>query len=141
MIKVEEIAEKYKGYEVDEEKLKEFLVPPKPKSIYELKDKDKYWYISDACCIRNTTWDDDAIDWNRRKIGNCFLTKEEAEFEVETILLKYGRREFKYGENNLCMFYKHEEQEIAIANESIYQNQGTIYFDNYDLCKQAIKEA
>ena len=25
MIKVEEIAEKYKGYEVDEEKLKEFL--------------------------------------------------------------------------------------------------------------------
>ena len=30
MIKVEEIAEKYKGYEVDEEKLKEFLTPPKP---------------------------------------------------------------------------------------------------------------
>ena len=39
------------------------------------------------------------------------------------------------------MFYKHEEQEVAIANESIYQNQGTIYFDNYDLCKQAIEEA
>lgn len=37
MIKVEEIIEKYKGYEVDEEKLKEFLPPPKPKTVYELK--------------------------------------------------------------------------------------------------------
>jgi hypothetical protein len=37
MIKVEEIIEKYKGYEVDEEKLKEFLTPPKPKTVYELK--------------------------------------------------------------------------------------------------------
>lgn len=61
--------------------------------------------------------------------------------KIEGILLKYGRREFKYDENNVCMFYKHEEQEVAIANESIYQNQGTIYFDNYDLCKQAIEEA
>ena len=61
--------------------------------------------------------------------------------KIEGILLKYGRREFKYDENNVCMFYKHEEQEVAIANESIYQNQGTIYFDNYDLCKQTIEEA
>lgn len=47
MIKVEEIAEKYKGYEVDEEKLKEFLTPPKPKTVWDLKESDKYWYISD----------------------------------------------------------------------------------------------
>ena len=37
MIKVEEIAKKYKGYEVDEEKLKEFLTPPKPKTVWDLK--------------------------------------------------------------------------------------------------------
>lgn len=35
MIKVEEIAKKYKGYEVDEEKLKEFLTPPKPKTVWD----------------------------------------------------------------------------------------------------------
>ena len=39
MIKVEEIAKKYKGYEVDEEKLKEFLTPPKPKTVWDLKKR------------------------------------------------------------------------------------------------------
>ena len=43
MIKVEEIAKKYKGYEVDEEKLKEFLTPPKPKTVWDLKKGDIYW--------------------------------------------------------------------------------------------------
>ena len=79
-------------------------------------------------------------------MGNCFLTEKEAEFEVErrkieAILLKYGRRKFKDCKDNVYMFYKYEEQEIAIANETIYQNQGTIYFETYYHCEQAIDEA
>lgn len=146
MIKVEEIAEKYKGYEVDEEKLKEFLIPPKPRTVWDLKYHDTYYNIMADGHVYANSWDNCEVDSDLRNIGNCFLTKEEAKFEVErrkveAIMLKYGRREFKYDENNVCMFYKHEEQEVAIANESIYQNQGTIYFDKYDLCKQAIEEA
>ena len=146
MIKVEEIVEKYKGYEVDEEKLKEFLIPPKPKTVWDLKIGDRYWFLDSYGTVRDCVLGNGVIDNGRRAIGNCFLTREEAQVEVErrkieAIMLKYGRREFKYDENNVCMFYKHEEQEVAIANESIYQNQGTIYFDKYDLCKQAIEEA
>ena len=97
MIKVEEIAKKYKGYEVDEEKLKEFLTPPKPKTVYELKKVDKYYYIDTFGTACSDIWDNDEIDNGRREIGNCFLTKEDAEFEVErrkieAILLKYGKK-------------------------------------------------
>lgn len=146
MIKVEEIVEKYKGYEVDEEKLKEFLVPPKPKTVWDLKIKDNYWYINDYNDNVKATWDNVMIDNYRRNMGNCFLTKEEAEFEVErrrveAILLKYGRRKFKYSENNYYMDCEDREQPFEIYCCSYSQTQGVIYFDTEELCQKAIDEA
>ena len=146
MIKVEEIVEKYKGYEVDEEKLKEFLVPPKPKTVWDLKIKDNYWYINDYNDNVKATWDNVMIDNYRRNMGNCFLTKEEAEFEVErrrveAILLKYGRREFKYDEENYQLSYVYDDYRIDIDMYALYQNQGCIFFDTEELCQQAIDEA
>lgn len=146
MIKVEEIVEKYKGYEVDEEKLKEFLTPPKPKTVWDLKNKDNYWYINDYNANVRATWDNVMIDDYRRNMGNCFLTKEEAKFEVErrkveAILLKYGRREFKYDENNCYMYYIHDESSIEISYYKSCQDLGAIYFDTEELCRKAIDEA
>ena len=67
MIKVEEIAEKYKGYEVDEEKLKEFLTPPTPKTVWNLKNGDRYyWSIDSYGNVYNETWKNDVIDNGRR---------------------------------------------------------------------------
>ena len=146
MIKVEEIAEKYKGYEVNEEKLKEFLVPPKPKTVWDLKDKDDYWYINDYNNNVKATWDNVRIDNYRRNMGNCFLTEKEAEFEVErrkveAILLKYGRKEFKYGERNYYFFYGHEDELIRKTIVDVCQSQGIIFFDTEELCQEAIEEA
>lgn len=109
MIKVEEIAEKYKGYEVDEEKLKEFLTPPKPKTVWDLKESDKYWYISDYGQICKSTWTNFECEIIRRAIGNCFLTKKEGEFEVErrkveTTLLKYGKKAKVLKMKNILFF-------------------------------------
>lgn len=142
MIKVEEIAEKYKGYEVDEEKLKEFLIPPKPN----LKYGDRYWFIDSYGNVCTGIWKNDKVDNGRRTIGNCFLTKEEAEFEVErrkveAILLKYGSRDFEYSENNNYMYYEHGESSIEIGHYRSCQDQGGIYFDTEELCQQAIDEA
>ncbi|MCB7554093.1 hypothetical protein LI033_06040 [bacterium TM223] len=146
MIKVEEIAEKYKGYEVDEEKLKEFLTPPKPKTVWDLKESDKYWYISDYGQICKSTWTNFECEIIRRAIGNCFLTKKEGEFEVErrkveTILLKYGRREYKSKDNYYmyCDYYQSPSIEINWCGSA--QNQGTIYYDTKELLDQAIEEA
>ena len=146
MIKVEEIAEKYKGYETDEEKLKEFLTLPKPKTVYELKKGDKYYYIDTFGTACSDIWDNDEIDNGRREIGNCFLTKEDAEFEVErrkvkTILLKYGRRKLKYSEDNYYMDCEDREQPFEIYCCSYSQTQGVIYFDTEELCQKAIEEA
>ena len=111
MVKVEEIAEKYKDYEVDEEELKEILVQPKPKTVWDLKEGYRYWWIDTKGIVHSALWMDcNGVDKEvhilRRAFGNCFLTKEEAEFEVmkrkvETSLLKYGRREFKPHQDNL----------------------------------------
>ena len=145
MIKVEEIAEKYKGYEVDEEKLKEFLTPPKPKTVWDLKESDKYWYISDYGQVCKNTWAGFECEIIRRAIGNCFLTKKEGEFEVErrkveVTLLKYGRRGFKPHQDNLCLGYDHDNEEIVECNY-ICTNKGVIYFDTKELYQKAINAA
>ena len=146
MIKVEEIAEKYKGYEMDEEKLKEFLVPPKPTTVWDLKDGDRYWSISSYADVYNKTWKNVVVDNWRRNIGNCFLTKEDAEFEVmrrkvETTLLKCGRREFKNKDYNFYIVYDHAESLVGILNDTFRQYSNTIYFDTKELCQKAIEEA
>lgn len=146
MIKVEEIIEKYKGYEVDEEKLKEFLIPPKTRMVWDLKEGDRYYYFDDYDGVNFSTWNDIDVDITRRYFDNCFLTKEEAKFEVErrkieAILLKYGRREFKYSEGNHYIYYDYSESSIEIGYYKSCQDQGAVYFDTEELCQKAIEEA
>ena len=146
MIKVEEIAEKYKGYEVDEEKLKEFLTPPKPKTVWDLKYGDRYHYISPNGNVWANKWDDCTLDSGRRSIGNCFLTYEETKFEVErrkveAILLKYGGRRFKNSERNYYLYYDHKDNLIRKTMVDTCQSQGIIFFDDDKALDQVIKEA
>lgn len=143
MIKVEEIAKKYKGYEVDEEKLKEFLTPPTPKTVWNLKNGDIYWYLASEGTIYSAFWCENTVSKRKRAHGNVFLTKEDAEFEimrrkVEAILLKYGRRGFKYREDNYYIFYEHDESSIEISCYESFQDQGVIYFDTEELCQKAM---
>ena len=145
MLKVSELAEKYGDYEVDEEKLKEFLTPPKPRTVWELIFGDTYYWFNSQGIIYEDTWEDDEFDISRRAIGNCFLTKEEAEFEierrkVEAVLLKYGRREFKYGKRNYYFFYDHEDKLIRKTIVDCCQSQGIIFFETEELCQKAIEE-
>ena len=105
MIKLNEIQAKYGEYLVDEDKLKELLVKPKPKTVWDLKDGDKYYLISHYGKVERITWNHDEFDLRRREYGNAFLTREEAEFEIECrkceiIMLKYGRRMLKYKDDN-----------------------------------------
>lgn len=95
MVKIKDIAEKYAEYEINEDKLKELLIKPKPKTIWDLECGDIYYFITSAAEIEKTTWEDYEVGKEKRNIGNCFLTREDAEFElerrkVETELLKYG---------------------------------------------------
>lgn len=145
MIKLNEIQAKYGEYLVDEDKLKELLVKPKPKTVWDLKDGNGYSYINTTSNIYSNIWNGNAWDLTVRENGNLFLTKEEAEFELErrkceAIMLKYGRRTFKYGKHNyfIVIFDKRMIIESAFNLYTYYQ--GTIYFDTEELAQKAIDE-
>lgn len=145
MIKLNEIQAKYGEYLVDEDKLKELLVKPKPKTVWDLIKGDIYYFIETNGGVYSCYWLADVNDLCRIEFGNVFLTKEEAEFELErrkceAIMLKYGRRTFKYGKRNyfIVIFDKRMIIESAFNLHIYYQ--GTIYFDTEELAQKAIDE-
>lgn len=155
-IKVNEIVDKYGDYEVDEEKLKEILVEPRPKSVRDLKEGDKYYFINDSGIVDFQFWDNMGYEHNNRNLGNIFLTRREAKFEmerrkVEAILLKYGRRTFNpfpdgiKATGNYMIIHSIDEiggiDRIMIDNVTRYVIGGVIYFDTEKLCQQAMQEA
>lgn len=145
MIKLNEIQAKYGEYLVDEDKLKDILIEPKPKTIFDLKIGDRYFCIESNGRVATNLWSGNGYEISKRELGNVFLTKEEAEFELErrkceAIMLKYGRRTFKYGKHNyfIVIFDKRMIIESAFNLHIYYQ--GTIYFDTEELTQKAIDE-
>lgn len=151
MIKLKDAVEKYGEYEIDESRIEEFLVKPKPKTVWDLEKGDIYYFINDRGTITYTTWSNDSVDILRRNIGNIFLTSKEAEFEaerrkVEAEMLKLGgtRDMMSIGDNSTlkcCLYYNH------LGDETIYincfyatNNQGIIFFKTENDCKRAIQE-
>lgn len=119
------------GYE-DELHLTPYV--EKPKTVWDLKEGDTYYVISGYGEVLETTWKYN-IDSNSRKIGNAFLTKEEAEFEVErrkveTEMLRLGgRRKFNRGKDNYFIMYTRIEGLDYVNYQSMHE-QGVIYFDS-----------
>ena len=122
----------------------------KPKTVWDLKNDDTYYLIDTDGDVMNATWNDIDIDIDSkfRKIGNVFLTKEEAENDVErrkveTEMLRLGgRREFKNGENNYYIVCDFDSSNFAIR---VFNNKSdgfalmTIYFDSAKECRNAIE--
>ena len=145
MIKLSEIQAKYGEYLVDEKKLKELLVKPKPKTVWDLEYGDKYYCLDNAGDINYITWHEDAYNLFQREIGNAFLTYNEAKFELErrkceAIMLKYGRRTFKYGKHNHFIVIFDKSMIIELSFNFTVNYQGTIYFDTKELAQKAINE-
>lgn len=145
MIKLNKIQAKYGEYLVDEDKLKELLVKPKPKTVWDLKIGENYYYINAIGDICKTFLIGNDFDEARIEFGNAFLTEEEAEFELqrkncEDIMLKYGRRTFKYEDDNYLLRFDNTDKKVEVEFWSIYQFQGSIYFDTEELAQTAMNE-
>ena len=148
MIKLNEIQAKYGEYLVDEDKLKELLVKPKPKTVWDSEKGDTYYFIETNGGVYSCRWLADVNDLCRREFGNVFLTEEEAEFELErrkceAIMLKYGRRTFKYEQNNYLIRFDNTDninKKVDVEVWQICQLQGSIYFDTEELAQKAINE-
>lgn len=116
----------------------ESYLEPYPKNAWELQDGDECYFINVNGSVLSGPWDGNPLQIGSRKTGNVFLTKEEAEFEVErrkieTEMLRLGgRRVFKKEENNyyiVCDFDSHYDIWI-FNNKSNSFGIGTIYFDS-----------
>lgn len=145
MIKLNEIQAKYGEYLVDENKLKELLVKPKPKTVWDLENRDTYYFIETNGGVYSCNWLADVNDLCRIEFGNVFLTKEEAEFELErrkceAIMLKYGRRTFKPSDSNYIIQFDNDDKQAFVDFWRLNQFQGTIYFDTEELARKAIDE-
>lgn len=154
MIKIKDLVQKYGEYSIDEEKLKKLLVRPKSKTVWDLEKGDTYFSTEGQ--VVETTWRDCRVDYETRDIGNCFLTREEAEFEVErrkceTIMLKYGTRDIESLLQVInCayyIFYDNFADKVKIGctccinNDYTYCiNTGCIYFSSEEFAQKAIDE-
>ena len=120
----------------------------KPKTIWDLKDRDTYYVIDyDAMNVRGVMFFDDTDDINYRALGNCFLTREEAEFEIErrkieTEMLRLGgRRNIKIDicDDNYYIMYDNKTRNLAYFNRNWMHSQGSIFFDTYVDVDKAVK--
>ena len=124
-------------------------IPQKPESVWDLKEGDEYYYIDYYGEIKSVFNECCDEDLSIIEIGNAFLTREEAEFEVvrrkcEAILLKYGTRDIRsFGDINAHKYfivYNNYYHEISISFNQSANSQGTIYFESVELAQKAIEE-
>ena len=114
----------------------------KPKSVWDLKEGDKCFFVTSAGNILDWYW-----DLQPTKIGNCFLTKEEAEYElerrkIETEMLRLGgRRNIKIDicDDNYYIMYDNKTRNLAYFNRNWMHSQGSIFFDTYVDVDKAVK--
>lgn len=142
-MKLNELLEKYGDYEVKEGFLN-FLEQPKPKTIYDLKDGDKFYVIHESGYIDKFAWND--MGFNNKgclEIGNVYLTKEEAEFELKRLKviakLKKHTRPFVDGIKNYFIILYCDSDRLD-SNFNYHQRIGTLYFDSEDDIYDAIVE-
>lgn len=79
----------------------------------------------------------------KRDMGNAFLTREEAEFELERrkieAIMKKHSRPFKYEEDNWYIEYSHYSKHISIDALSEYDC-GIIYFESEEIARDVINK-
>ena len=98
MSRVEELENKIKELENRKIALLKELEIEKQKTNYEyppLKLNQYYWFINDEGLDFRTKWDVDGFDKRRSKIGNVFVTREEAVKEIDRLSLLTRFRQFR----------------------------------------------
>lgn len=116
----------------------------KPKTIWDLKieDCEKYYCIdSDGAIVQHMF--DESFDEVNRDRGNAFLTREEAEFElerrkVEAIMRKYSRP-FKSGEYNYVVVCD-TENNIILVQVAQFHYSGTPVFASREVAEKVVDE-
>ena len=98
MSRVEEIKQQIEELEKKTQELQHELEVEKQKTEIEyppLKVSDNYCAIDDEGNVFYTWWSEDDLDKNRRRVGNVFITDEEARRERDRRILLTCFRQFR----------------------------------------------
>ena len=122
----------------------------RPKKIWKPEYGDWYWYISSDGQVDNCEWVNAPMDLGRYAMGNCFRTREEAEFarekqKIKTELQRYADEhndpnKEKWDGINLHYTIRYDVGDEALTRSSSYvvQNINDIYFTSEDIVKNAV---
>ena len=144
-MKLSEYIEKYGDCEVTDEIDK--CIVKEPKTVYDLKDGDGYFYLSNTGAIESAAWFYRQIDYDRSFIGNAFLTKEDADFARERLKViaelnmyakEFSDEEWRNGRlRKYCIEFDTEDHVVRIC-EAYYMKNNGIYFESEVKVKEAI---
>lgn len=145
-MKLKELVEQYAEYEV-KEGFMDLLEKPKPKSVWDLKNGDVYYFLTSYGYVMKTVWVDTDADNEKLSIGNAFLTEEDAEFARERLkviaeLKKYAK-EFSDEEWNnhisakcrIC--YSFVSKRVSVYSDFVVKN-ADLYFESPEKAQEAI---
>lgn len=145
-MKLSEYIEKYGDCEVTDEIDK--CIVKALKTVYDLNYGDRYFFLSASGVIQRETWSNDGSDFNRERIGNAFLTVEDALFARERLkviaeLKKYAK-EFSVEEwkncdlNKHCIRYDFRVRRVGVI--MAFSVKGTeLYFESEEKAQEAIE--
>ena len=128
--------------EIHEDLLEPYI--EKSKSIWGLQKGDTYYAINySEMTVHSIEFCNDEYDLNNMELRNCFLTKNEAESELERVKIEAemltlgGRRKFDSDHDNYGICYR---DGISIVFCCCTMYQGPIYFDTRYEAENAIKK-
>lgn len=108
-----------------------------------------YFYVSGYGVIGSNVWINDYTDNGYYEIGNCFKTKEEAEFalekvKVETELRRFAEENNEYeidwknrNQNKWFIYYNYVMKNIGVVYDTVLRTH-CIYFSSKEIAEQAI---
>jgi hypothetical protein len=128
------------------DKLQKYEEPVKEQFFPQLGNMYYTIAIDNNEVIRCFQWDDDAVDFGRMSIGNCFRTKEEAEFAVERLKVLAEMRKFAEPFNTkwdckTCHYFIYIDINTneLIVNHNIFTRNNKFYFSSRERAKECIK--
>ena len=130
--------------EIKELIVKKAEAEQKPKSIWDSETKDsKEYYRIEASGGIEESYFDATYDEYVREVGNAFLTREEAEFELERrkieATIRKHSKPFEAGKPNYVIVYNHSSKTM-IVDCYRFMDRGLPCFESKEMAKKAINE-
>lgn len=123
--------------------------------VWKPEEDEKYYYSYSDGSIEQDTYHDSNVDTyvheDRYAIGNCFKTREEAEFalerqkvitELKRFALEHNEEEIDWNNSNKRksrLIYNHCTGRIDVVTDAHLLQGASIYFTSREVAKQAIQ--